>query len=114
LPQLPRARLSKSHFDAFPAGLVTGDYTLKLSVLTPDEDPANDILNGTLSAIPPLNGTYTIGGTSPDYANFTDAIADLVAYGISTTGTGVTFNVVPEYTEPIPVQKRIHLYRLIR
>ena len=37
-----------------------------------------------------LNGVYTIGGTTPDYATFTDAVADLTSLGIS---GNVTFDV---------------------
>ena len=37
-----------------------------------------------------LNGTYTIGGTSPDYTDFTSAVSDLNQYGVCGP---VTFNV---------------------
>jgi len=37
-----------------------------------------------------LSGTYTIGGTSPNYTTFTKAVADLVAHGVCGP---VTFNV---------------------
>lgn len=37
-----------------------------------------------------LNGTYTLGGTSPDYATFTDAVTALTSSGVSGP---VTFNV---------------------
>ena len=40
----------------------------------------NDTLSKTFS--PSLTGTFTIGGTSPDYATFSAAIADLNLYGV--------------------------------
>jgi hypothetical protein len=47
----------------------------------------------------PLNGTYTIGGTSPNYATFNAAVSDLLANGVSGP---VTFNVrAGTYTEQI-------------
>ncbi len=45
----------------------------------------------------PLAGNYTIGGTSPDYTTFSDAVDDLIMLGIEGP---VTFNVRPgTYTE---------------
>jgi len=38
----------------------------------------------------PLTGTKTIGGTSPDYATFADAVTDLNTNGVGTGG--ITFN----------------------
>jgi hypothetical protein len=38
------------------------------------------------------SGTYTIGGTSPDYANFTAAVNDLNTNGVAGDGP-VTFNI---------------------
>jgi hypothetical protein len=44
-----------------------------------------------------FNGTYTIGGTNPDYATIADAVSDLTTYGIL---GAVTFNIRPgTYTE---------------
>jgi hypothetical protein len=41
----------------------------------------------TLSALPsiaqPLNGTYTVGGTSPNYATLSDAVTDLNTKGVA-------------------------------
>lgn len=51
-----------------------------------DTSNANFIIGGT-----PLTGTKTIGGTSPNYATFADAILALSASGVGTGG--VTFNV---------------------
>ncbi len=48
------------------------------------EDPAgawNDFAN-IASLEPGLSGTYTIGGTTPDYADFSTAVADLVTFGL--------------------------------
>ena len=44
----------------------------------------------SITAKAQLIGTYTIGGTSPDYATFTAAVADLTSLGISGS---VTFDV---------------------
>lgn len=55
-----------------------------------DNNPSNDylsILNGVM-----LNGAYTVGGTSPDYARFTDAVNALVNFGVCGP---VTFNIRP-------------------
>jgi len=45
-----------------------------------DGNTANDTYNGTLT--PALKGTYTIGGTTPDYATFASAWTDLLASGV--------------------------------
>ncbi|MBK7850363.1 MAG: T9SS type A sorting domain-containing protein [Bacteroidetes bacterium] len=46
-----------------------------------DADASNDsTLNGGLSV--QLSGTYTIGGTSPDFANFADAVTALNSFGV--------------------------------
>lgn len=51
---------------------------------------------------PGLSGTYTIGGTSPDYATFNDAVNDLNAYGICGP---VEFNIAAgTYTEYIALE----------
>ena len=45
-----------------------------------DSVPSNDSTAHTFS--PALSGTYTVGGSSPDYTSIGAAIADLAAYGI--------------------------------
>lgn len=57
----------------------------------PDTDASNDSLSksGFTSA---LSGTYTIGGTTPDFARFTDAVTALTTYGVCGP---VTFNIRP-------------------
>lgn len=47
---------------------------------TTDTSNFNDTLQKTL--IPSLSGTYTIGGTSPDYATIAAAIADVTSRGV--------------------------------
>ncbi|HNQ13002.1 MAG TPA: T9SS type A sorting domain-containing protein [Bacteroidia bacterium] len=48
-----------------------------------------------------LSGTYTIGGTSPDYNTISDAVADLNSMGVN---GAVTFNIRPgTYTEQISI-----------
>ncbi|PKP22373.1 MAG: hypothetical protein CVU05_04100, partial [Bacteroidetes bacterium HGW-Bacteroidetes-21] len=41
------------------------------------------ILMFSNSSLAQLNGTYTIGGTTPDYANFTTAVSALTSSGIN-------------------------------
>lgn len=55
-----------------------------------DSSTFNDTASVSVICIVPLNGTYTIGGSSPDYATFADALSALSAGGISGP---VTFNV---------------------
>lgn len=46
-----------------------------------DDDATNDTLSSGNISIP-LNGTYTVGGTSPDYARLSNAIAALTTFGV--------------------------------
>lgn len=64
-----------------------------------DGNNANDTFSfGNKSG---LSGTYTIGGSSPDYTTFTDAINDLAQRGVC---GGVIFNVRSgTYTEQITI-----------
>lgn len=60
-------------------------YTIRAYTSDPngeaDGDASNDtIVNGGLSV--QLSGTYTIGGTSPDFANFSSAVTALNAVGV--------------------------------
>ncbi|MCZ7556703.1 MAG: T9SS type A sorting domain-containing protein [Bacteroidia bacterium] len=65
----------------------------------PDTSNANDTSRVTVKAA--LSGTFTIGGPSPNYANFTDAMADLAASGVCGP---VTFNVAAgTYTETVTI-----------
>ncbi|UCG28309.1 MAG: hypothetical protein JSV24_02825, partial [Bacteroidales bacterium] len=49
----------------------------------------------------PLSGPYTIGGTTPDYLTFNDAVDDLMEFGISSS---VVFNVRDDsYNEQIKI-----------
>ena len=64
-----------------------------------DTVPSNDTLVRIVRSS--LGGTLTIGGTSPDFATFTDAVDALKAFGVCTP---VTFNVRPgTYTEQISI-----------
>ncbi|PLX31411.1 MAG: hypothetical protein C0600_05800, partial [Ignavibacteria bacterium] len=79
-------------------------YTLVAWTSSPngqqDSFTANDTLTATLQ--PSLSGTFTIGGASPDYATFSDAVADLNAYGICGP---VVFNVRSgTYNERVDIQ----------
>ncbi len=91
----------------------TSDVATGLSVTTPyDLYVQSDCGGGTLSLFSgpfsfitgcssALSGTYTIGGASPDYATFGDAVTELVLCGIS---SAVTFDVAAgTYTETINI-----------
>lgn len=47
---------------------------------TADQIPLNDTL--VYQSVTALNGTYTIGTTTTDYVNFSDAVDDLIARGV--------------------------------
>lgn len=49
-----------------------------------------EVLDMSPAGCSPLAGTYTIGGASPDYVDFQDAVDDLINCGVS---AAVTFNV---------------------
>lgn len=55
---------------------------------TMDGDPSDDTLNTTF--LPGLTGSYTIGGTSPDFNTFNDAVNELEKKGVC---GAVTFRV---------------------
>lgn len=81
----------------FPVTLWAGTYTLEASVALPgDMNPANDIITGTLTVIPALSGTYTVGA-GQDYPTLTAAVAALNGAGVS---GAVTFLLTdPSYGE---------------
>jgi len=66
---------------SFPtsAGINFVAYTYSPNGVT-DPAPGDDTLKFTIK--PSLNGTYTIGGTTPDYPTVVDAIKDLNQFGI--------------------------------
>ncbi len=45
-----------------------------------DDDSSNDTLARTISI--PMSGTYTVGGTAPNFARITDAITALSTFGV--------------------------------
>jgi hypothetical protein len=53
-------------------------------------DTVNDDDTVTVQLKPSLNGNFTIGGTTPDYATVADAVSDLNNYGVCGP---VTFNI---------------------
>lgn len=55
-----------------------------------DGFPVNDTASSTLFYSAPLNGTYTIGGTTADFATFGAAVSAILASGV---GGPVVFNV---------------------
>lgn len=60
-------------------------YTFEFVISNPngttDDNTSNDTYTAPVTSTS-LSGTYTIGGTSPDYATFNDAVADLNNYGV--------------------------------
>ncbi len=85
---------------SFLAGI---PYTIRVWSSGPNGVPDTINNNDTATVVvkAALSGTYTIGGVSPDYANFTAAVADLVASGLCGP---VTFNVAAgTYTEAITI-----------
>jgi len=79
-------------------------HTLKAWTSMPNNVTDSASLNDTLSVAfkPALSGTFTIGGASPDYPNFTAAVADLNSNGLCGP---VVFNVRSgTYTEQITLQ----------
>ncbi|MFC2101224.1 beta strand repeat-containing protein, partial [Bacteroidota bacterium] len=66
---------------------------------TSDENGNNDTASIDFWACIPLSGIYTIGGTSPDFADFSTAVTALNNCGV---GGPVTFNVASgTYTEQV-------------
>ncbi len=81
-----------------------GPHSLKLWTANPNDTVDFNIANDTLyfdfyGCTNLLNGTYTIGGTSPQFNSFSDAALGLIQCGIDGP---VTFNVAPgTYNEQI-------------
>lgn len=85
---------------AFAAGT---NYTIKAWTSNPNAVADTSNINDTAQVTrqPALSGTFTIGGTTPSYATFASAIADLNTYGICGP---VIFDVRPgTYTEQIDI-----------
>ncbi len=73
--------------------VILGNYTfqhattVQLKAWTEQPNGFVDLftLNDTLASVsilPRISGTFTIGGVSPDYTDFTSAVSDLTLYGI--------------------------------
>ena len=72
-----------------------GSHTLKVWVgdvndSIPDNDPSNDTL--FLNFCTGMEGNYTIGGATGDYATFNEAVAALKTCGVATP---IVFTVAP-------------------
>ncbi len=73
--------------DSMATGLIPGTYTVVIT----DAYGCNDAATVTIGPTPaPMAGIYTIGGSSPDYPDFTQAVKDLNIRGVSAP---VIFNV---------------------
>jgi len=84
--------------------LANTPYTISVWTSMPngvtDTINTNDTMTVTVQAA--IAGTFTIGGTSPDYPTFTDAVKDLNRYGLCGP---VVFNVRPgTYNEQISLK----------
>jgi len=82
-----------------------GQASIKAWVESPnfntDGDNSNDTAYSTVYVCNPLSGTYTIGGTSPDFADFTSAVNQIQNCGVSGP---VVFNVASgTYTEQVTI-----------
>lgn len=77
-----------------------GPFTLKVwTAVTGDTSFANDTVTAILTN--GMFGTYTIGGSNPDYQNINDAVSDLVANGVC---SAVTFEIRPgTYNERVVI-----------
>lgn len=76
-------------------------YPLKAWTYNPENEPDHYTLNDTItgSVKGGLDGTYTIGGASPDYATITAAVTSLINSGACDS---VIFNIRPgTYTEEL-------------
>ncbi len=75
----------------------TGPYTVVAWTEIPngsaDGDNSNDTTTSIISISNQLTGTYTIGGASPDYANFSAAVTALINNGVCGP---VVFNMRPQ------------------
>ena len=85
-------------------------YNIKIWTTKPNGGVDSNALNDTnqrYNLQQGLNGTYTIGGVTPDYANFSSASTDLMGRGVC---GAVTFNVRDgSYNEQVFI-KTIYLY----
>ncbi|PLW92266.1 MAG: hypothetical protein C0592_11670, partial [Marinilabiliales bacterium] len=70
-----------------PAILTMGYHTIKAWTIDPnggvDGNNYNDTCEITVFACNTMNGTYTIGGTTPDFASFNDALTAMLSCGIN-------------------------------
>ncbi len=83
----------------FPAGFNTIKAWTSLPNNQPDTFNINDTSQVTIYFATTMSGTYTIGGTTPDFTSFGNALTALYSGGISGP---VTFNVAPgTYTEQV-------------
>ncbi|MDP1726361.1 MAG: GEVED domain-containing protein [Bacteroidota bacterium] len=81
--------------------------TLKVYTAAPNGNPDADKNNDTISVVlyAPLNGTYTVGGTAPDFATPNAAVAALSAFGV---GGPVIFDIRPgTYTGQVDINTAI-------
>ncbi len=97
--QLPSPLMSGATHDyqfAAPLNITTpGSYTLKTWIANANGlGNDNNLLNDTLTTLlcTGLSGTYTVGGTNPDYASIAAAVHDLNQCGLS---GAVSFQVAP-------------------
>ncbi|HIO73343.1 MAG TPA: hypothetical protein EYN38_09605, partial [Flavobacteriales bacterium] len=77
-PNVTQVVLGSRNFVLGQADTIKAWTTLPNGV--PDTSNANDSAVAIISAA--LSGTFTIGGTNPDFATFTDAVNEITIYGV--------------------------------
>lgn len=84
------------------SGVITTSFTADAANAITEQNEVNNCLsNSGVTLSNGLHGTYTIGGSSPDYATFGAAVSDLVSNGVCGP---VVFNVrTGTYTETINI-----------
>jgi hypothetical protein len=103
VPQTPYSWTGNLTQGGIETGVVIGTATFSLGnneIVAWTENPngvsdvinVNDTAYYTLEAYEPLCGTYTIGGSNPDFTDFTQAIYGMTNWGITCP---VVFNVAP-------------------
>lgn len=82
-------------FATTPVITAAGTYNMTAAVTTADSNPANDIINGTFTAVPPFSGTYTVG-SGGNYASLTNAGGIFDAMNSAGATGSVTINITSD------------------
>lgn len=82
IASLTSENLATVTFDAAPAFVTLGTYTITATVLTADQNSANNTITGTFTVSAPLSGNKTVGAGG-DFPTLATAIDSLNAIGVS-------------------------------